>query len=156
MARKFSTGLRNALLGKSTGANGSLNDLLTYGIIDIYSGSQPTDADAAETGTKLVRITAGSGAFTPETSTNGLEFNDAASAVLSKKTAQVWSGVGLATGTAGWFRFYDNDVDTGSSTSAVRLDGSVGLSGAQLTLSTTSIESGATITVDSCSISMSA
>ena len=140
-----------------TGNNGgSLKTIMANGILFIYSGSQPANADSAETGTKLVEITLSSGAFSPETATNGLEFKQEISGVLSKNSLEAWSGVASATGTAGWFRFYDNNEDTGADTTACRFDGSVGTSGAQLTVSSTSIVSGATITVDSFDVTLPA
>jgi len=118
MTLRISTGLRNALLGTA-----SFKDAMEDGIIDIYSGSQPADADTAESGTQLVRITVSSGAFTSGVATNGLEFGTASGGSIAKASAETWSGVGLATGTAGWFRFYANTVVTGGSTTAVRFDG---------------------------------
>lgn len=156
MALRLATGLRNALLGKSTGDNDSFKDLFADGVLEIYSGAQPTDPDAAETGTKLVRITVSSGAFTPGAATNGLEFGDAASGAIAKAAAETWSGVVLATGVAGWFRFYDNDYDDGADATAIRFDGACGTSGAQLILSSTSMTAGATITIDSFSITLPA
>ena len=155
MALRLSTALRNALLGLNSG-DGSLKDLMQDGIIEIYSGSQPSDANAAETGTKLVRITVASGAFTSGVATNGLELGEAASGTIAKNT-DVWSGVGLATGTAGWFRWYANTVVTGLvTTTGLRLDGTCGTSGAQLILSSVSIVTGATVTIDSFSITLPA
>lgn len=155
MALRLSTALRNALLGLAAN-DGSLKTLFTDSIIEIYSGSQPATADAAETGTKLVRITVASGAFTSGVATNGLELGVAASGAIAKNT-DVWSGVGLATGTAGWFRWYANTVVTGAvTTTGIRLDGSCGTSGAQLILSSVSIVLNATITIDAFSITLPA
>jgi hypothetical protein len=140
-----------------TGDNqGSLAELLQDGIIHIYSGAQPATADAAETGTKLVEITVSSGAFTPGSPTNGLELAAPISGVIGIKDGEVWSGVGIATGTAGWFRFYDNLEQEGALTSAVRLDGLCGTSGTQLRMSSTSITLGATSTIDSFNVTMPA
>jgi hypothetical protein len=136
-----------------TGDNeGSLRELLLNGIIHIYSGSQPADADSAETGTKLLEITVASGAFVAGSPTNGLEIAAPISGKIGIKAAETWSGVGLADGTAGWFRFYDNKEHEGALGSAVRLDGNCGVSGAQLNMSSTSVTSGATTTVDSFDI----
>lgn len=133
---------------------GSFQDLMLDGVLEIYSGSQPASADDAETGTKLVRITIGSGAFTPGSATNGLEFDPVINGVISKASDEIWSGVGLVAGTAGWFRFYSNDYDSGADETAVRFDGSVGTSGAQLNLSSVSVAVGATITIDSFSVTL--
>lgn len=156
MTLRISTGLRVALLGVASGDNGSFKDVMADGIIEIYSGSQPSDADAAETGTKLVRITLSSGAFTAGVATNGLEFGDASAGAIAKAAGETWSGVGLVTGTAGWFRFYDNDYDTGADSAAIRFDGAVATSGAQLNLSSTTITLSATLTIDAFTITMPA
>jgi hypothetical protein len=88
--------------------------------------------------------------------TNGLNFDTAADGSMSKESAEVWSGVGLAAGTAGWFRFYDNAVTTGSSTSAARFDGVCGVGSGELRLSSLTIAVGATITVDTGSLTQPA
>lgn len=140
-----------------TSDNGeSFQEIMKDGVIRIYSGSQPSDADQAETGTLLLTITVSSGAFTPGSPTNGLEFGPVVSGVVSKLASEVWSGVGVAAGTAGWFRFYSNEMDTGADVSAARFDGSVGTSGANLIMSSTSVVVGATSTVDAFSITLPA
>jgi hypothetical protein len=134
----------------------SLKQLMANGVIRIYSGAQPADADAAETGDLLVTITVSSGAHTPGIATNGLEFGEAAAGALAKAVAEVWSGVVAIGGTAGWFRFYSNSVDTGISTTAIRFDGSCSTSGAQLNMSSTSLVLATTTTVDTFSVSLTA
>lgn len=135
---------------------GSMSDLFRNCVIDVYSGAQPTSADSAETGTKLLTITESSGAFTGGAATNGLNFDIATDGTLAADTDETWSGVGIATSTAGWFRMYDNTYTTGASTTEVRLDGSVGTSGGQLNLSNTTITAGGTTTVDSTNLTMPA
>jgi hypothetical protein len=142
------------ILAGATG--GSISDIFRNCVVDIYSGSQPANADSAETGTKLARITVSSGAFVAGEPDNGLNFDEAASGVLSKDADEVWSGEGLADGTAGWFRMYDNAAVAGASTSEIRLDGSVATSGGQFNMSNTSITDGGTTTVDSASLTMPA
>jgi hypothetical protein len=139
MALRLTTGLVTELMGDGTGD--ALKALLADGIMDIYSGSQPATADADEgSGTKLVSITLDSGDFTGGAPTNGLEFDAAVAGVLSKAAAETWSGIGLAVGTARWFRFYDNAYTTGVSTTAVRFDGNVSTTSSQLVLSSTAIQ----------------
>lgn len=134
-------------------AGGSFADLFRCGVLDIYSGAQPSSADDVETGAKLLRITASSGTFVAGAGANGLLFaTSASSGTLTKLTTQVWSGVGLATGVAGWFRLYANDATTGSSTTAIRLDGSCSTSSYPMKMSTLSITTGATVTIDSFTI----
>lgn len=85
-------------------------------------------------------------------SVNGLKFEEAAAGVLAKKSDQVWSGVAVASGTAGWFRFMGAEADSGAldSTEAdERLDGTCATSGGQMNMSSTTITSGATQTLAS-------
>lgn len=135
---------------------GCFSDLFKYGVIDIYSGTQPADADSAETGTMLVRITQGSGAFTSGVETNGLVMGNVTSHALKRETGEVWSGVAVASGTAGWFRFYANTVVTGASTSAIRFDGNVSTSGAQINMTNTTVTSGGTTTIDAVTLTQPA
>lgn len=83
----------------------------------------------------------------------------APSAGAISKDAAVWSGVAVATGTAGYFRIV-NSADDGSLDSVnldyPRLQGSVGVSGTEMTLSNTTITSGATQTIDTATITMPA
>lgn len=130
-------------------SGGSLADIFRCGVIDIYSGSQPASADAAETGTKLLRFSLASGAVVAGVGTNGLLFEDSASdGEIEKSTAQVWSGVGLAAGTAGWARLYDNSITTGASTTACRIDMNCSTSAYPMKMSTLSVAVGATVTCD--------
>ena len=117
------------------------------GILDIYSGSQPTTADAVPTGTLLARVTLNSGAFTAGVSTNGLTFTTGTDGTISK--SGVWSFNGLVVGTAGWFRLKANALDNDSlSTTLPRIDGSVATSGADLNLGNISIGVGVPGTID--------
>lgn len=151
---KFSTGLKNQLMNSIKGEIAASTYSLKNGCLWIYSGSQPADADAAATGTALLKITVSSGAFVHGSATNGLDFDSPAAGVLTKAAAEVWSGIGLADGTAGWFRFVGNPTDAlGLSTTLPRIDGRVSTSGAEMTLSSLSVVTGATVTVDSFSMS---
>ena len=142
MTTRFSTGFATLLAGTTGFAAAFAN-----GVIDVYSGTQPVSADAAPTGTLLGTITENSGAFTPGSPTNGLLLSAAVAGVVSK--SGVWSFVGIATGIAGWYRYRTNAADAGGvSTTAVRIDGSIATSGANLSLSNISIAIGAPTTVD--------
>ena len=131
---------------------GSLKDLLRNGVLDIYSGTQPTTADDTESGTKLVRITESSGTFVADADDNGLNLGASVSGVIGKRSGETWSGLGLVNGTAGWFRFYANDATTGASTTAVRLDGSIATTGAQMNMSNTTITASGTTTIGTVAI----
>lgn len=95
------------------------------GVLAIYSGTQPASADEAETGTLLCLITKDGGAFTPGQPDNGLNFGTPSGGAVDKDAAEMWSGKALVDGTAGWFRFYDNNYVTGASTTARRFDGAI-------------------------------
>lgn len=144
MTVRLSTGLRNNL-ASTTG----FSSTFANGIIEIYSGTQPVNADAAVTGTLLGTVTLASGAFTPGVSTNGLTFAAASGGAVAK--SGTWSFDGLAPGgTAGWFRLKGNGVDAGGvSTTLPRLDGSIATSGADMNLSNITIAAGAPNTIDS-------
>lgn len=143
MTVRLSTGLRTNLVG-TTGFAATFEG----GIIEIYSGAQPANADAAVIGTLLGTVTLGSGAFTPGSPTNGLTFGAPAAGAVGKTGA--WSFNGIAAGTAGWFRLKANGVDAGGiSTTLPRLDGSIATSGADLNLSNITVAIGAPNTIDS-------
>ncbi len=108
-----STGFKNALLD----ATSDVTNMFDGGELHIYSGTQPTNADTTEgAGTVLVTITLpATGAFAAA----------ASGGQIAK--ALVWSASASASGTATWFRLYDSAVTLGTSLTAVRLDGTVGL-----------------------------
>ena len=66
MAIRLSTALRNFIL-----EGGSLKQAFANGKLKLYTGSQPTTADLAPTGTHLCTYTASSGAHTAEVSATG-------------------------------------------------------------------------------------
>lgn len=93
------------------------------------------------------------------TAVNGLTFGDAAAGALVKNPSETWSGVAVASNTAGWFRLVGAVSDAGSADSSEvyhRLDGNVATSGANLNLSSTTITSGATQTLSTFSITVPA
>jgi len=143
MALMYSTGLRQLMMGTS-----DFKTTMANGILAFYSGSQPASADAAETGTLLIKYTKSAGAFTPGVSTNGINFDAPVAGVCSKAVAETWQGVGLANGTAGWFRFYANDMTTGADTTHARFDGAISTTGAEVNMVSTTITSGATDTIN--------
>lgn len=67
MAIRLSKGLRNFLL-----EGGSLKQAFANGKLQLYSGSQPSSADAAVTGTLLTTYTDAAGAHTNEVSAKGV------------------------------------------------------------------------------------
>lgn len=115
MATQSSTGLADYLL-----VTGSLKAALDGGFIKVYSGTPPTTADDAVTGTLLWTISVG-GAGT------GLTWSPTTvSRALVKPSATTWSGP-TAAGTATYFRVVGS-ADTGaSSTTQPRIQGNVGM-----------------------------
>jgi hypothetical protein len=148
MSFRLSTGLRNKILdgGSGGGYKGSLN----LGFIAILTGTQPTSPDDPATGTLLGTVSV-NGAGT------GLTFDAAAAGVLSKAAAETWRFTGLAAGVAGWFRHYaPGDTITNTSTTAARLDGAIGTSGAELNLTNLNIAIGQVNTCDTYTITQPA
>lgn len=134
----------------------SFRDCFTYGILAIYTGSQPATADLAPTGTLLLLISESSGAFVAGAAANGLSWDEPVAGVIGKDST-VWSDAGLVTGTAGWFRFWSNSYNTiGAATGASCLcfDGAVGTSGAELNLASTAVILAATTTIDEFEVTL--
>ncbi len=143
MSVQLSTGLRNGMLN-ATG----FTTAFTNGVLYIYSGPQPLNADQAVQGTLLGIVTKAAGAFAFGTSTNGLNFAAPAAGVVAKDS-NAWQMVAIAAGTAGWFRLMGNPVDAlGSSTSLPRMDGSIATAGGDLNLSSVNIVASAPTTID--------
>ncbi len=139
MTLKASTGLRNAML-----VTGSLRATMSLGFIKIYAGAVPADADASIGAATLLCTISNNSSGTGLT----LESAVAAAGVAEKTIAEVWSGVNGNTGTATFFRYVAPGDDGTLSTSQPRLQGSVGVSGAELNLSSVSLTSAATQTID--------
>lgn len=84
------------------------------------------------------------------TAVNGLNFGEVPSTGLISKTSAVWQATGLATGTAGYFRFVagGSTVD-GVSGTDVRFDGTVAVSGGDMTVGSTTVTAAAVYTINS-------
>jgi hypothetical protein len=90
---------------------------------------------------------------------NGLKWSATAAGAIDKLATQTWSGVGLADGTAGWFRFEGPVADSGaldSTESQIRMDGAISTSGAQLNMSSTTVATAATQTITSLPVTFPA
>lgn len=145
MALRMSTGLVNKLLDTS-----SFKTLFVGCFIDIFSGTQPASPNDVPVGTKLATI------YSNGTSL-GLSFGPSAAAgVLSKTVAETWSqSAATAGGTAGWFRMREA-LDTGllSSTTAVRMDGAIATSGAEMNLGSLTITAGAPVVISAAAFTL--
>lgn len=158
MALSLSTGLRTMMLGTAP-----LKTAFAHGVIQIFSGPQPANADAAVRGNLLGVVSVSAGAWTAGTTTNGITFDAATAGGISKAAAEAWqigdgSGVAGASGagTAGWFRLLGNPSDggAGSNTANARLDGSVATSGADLNLPNIDFVIGTPVTIDVFSLTL--
>ena len=130
---KRSTGLRNYLL-----ATGSLKGALDGKVINIYSGTVPDTADAAVSGDSVLLAT-----ISVDAGGTGLTLAAAAaSGSISKNSSEVWSGTVLANGTATYFRMQTAADDNTASTTAVRMQGTVALDGADMNFATLQLVAG--------------
>lgn len=102
------------------------------GTVEIRSGSQPADADDADAGTLLATVTLADPAF------------GAASAGVATASASA-TVQGTAAGTAGHFRVKDSNGNK-------VLDGSVGTSGADMIVNTTTISVGVDFDITSWTV----
>lgn len=129
---KRSTGLRNYLLD-----NGSLKEALANTVIRIYSGTAPVTADesiGAATLLCTISVDGGGTGVTLESTANG--------GAITKNTSEVWTGLITTSGAATFFRM-SSVGDVGAlSTTAVRLQGTVALDGADMNLSTVNLVEG--------------
>ena len=153
MAVRLSTGLVNALAGGSAG-DGSFKDIFANAVIVIRTGTQPATADAAETGAVLGMITVNGDAFTAGVATNGLNWDAAVGGVCAKPSAEEWAIIPTASGTAGYGRLYANDMTTGESTTAIRMDLACGVGAGELRFSSTNLVTTVKSVVNSLNITV--
>lgn len=141
---------------------GSVRDIFHHGVLRLFSGTTPSTADDAITGTLLAQLSISSRTFVAgqfyDSSGNvaGLTFGAATAGVIGMTAGEVWSGTASATGTVTHYRFVANAADTNaSSTSLPRIQGTVNTSGADATIPSTSITSGQTVTATSWTYTLS-
>jgi hypothetical protein len=118
----------------STGAIPALNGQ----VIKIYNfPTVPASADdAIPAGSTLLCI------ISVNDSGTGVTFGAPAGGQVSKNTSEVWSGTILASGTANGFRM-EASADAGAaSTTLSRIQGTIGLDGADMNFGTTSLVAG--------------
>ena len=116
---KISTGLVDAMMN-NVGATAALNTAELE--LRIFSGPEPLTADAAITNeTLLVAIQVNGG--------GGMQFAFAGEGTIMKDIDQSWLGNVVATGTPTYYRLCPMSDDNTASTTAVRVQGSVGTTG---------------------------
>jgi hypothetical protein len=129
---KFSTGLRNYVQ-----ATGPVRQALANSVIRLYSGAVPASADSALGGGNvlLCEITDEAGSFNFDTVASG--------GALTKQPDALLEGEVLASGVATFYR-HVLPADVGAaSTAAIRIQGTVGLAGTDMELSSTTLVAGA-------------
>ena len=130
---KFSSGLRNGMLA-ATGFSAALSG---NSELRIFAGaSAPASADDAETGTLLMTLSANGAGV-------GLSFGAPADGAVSKTPAETWMTTSTdAAGTCKYFRLVDT-ADVGDlSATAPRVQGSIGLVGADMNLTDAVVAAG--------------
>lgn len=143
MSIMYSTGFRTGLLG-TTGFKGV--GMLDAFFIDLYTGSQPVDADQAPSGTLIGTVSVNDDGVTP------LTLGTPANGAVGKNPAETWRATADAAGTIGWFRVRRAGDANDVSTTAVRVDGSVATIGGDLKLGVTTYAVGAPIDINVFSI----
>lgn len=123
---KLSTAMRNALLDAITAFAGA------GALLKLYTASQPANANTAVSGQTLLATLTCASTLAPAANAGTITFN----AITSDLDAD-------NSGTAAWFRLLKSDAST------VVCDGSVGTSGADLNLNTTTIVQHATVEISS-------
>jgi hypothetical protein len=119
--------------------------LFNNGYLRIYNGSQPTDANTAVGAqTLLSTLRLGATAFGASVASGTAPTR----VVVATANAITSDTDAAATGTASWFRVLKSDGST------VVMDGSVGTSGCDLDLASTSIVAGETVQVNSFTLTV--
>ena len=128
MTIRFNTAMRDVMVTALTNTIGGYT-------LSIYTGSQPATANDAATGTKLVDIMI-------------IGFNAPVSGSATLNTSTPNTGTAVATGTAGWGRIVGSAGE--------RIDGTVGTSGTDFTINSTSITNGTTVTLTAMTVTQPA
>lgn len=141
---KLSTGLRDHLL-----ATGDFQSGVDGGVIYIYNGTEPATADAALSGNTLLMIISNDAAGT------GITMGSTpASGVLNKNAAEIWRGVCVAAGVPTFYRFASLTDDGLLSTTAKRMQGSIGSVNADMIFSNLNFTVGAERRIDNFNVAL--
>lgn len=128
---RYSAALKNAQQNAITTAVGASC------LIDIMSGTQPANPDTAVTSQVILATLTGNATFAPAAAGGVLTLNS-----ITGGTGTAGAGAGT---TATWFRLK-------TSGATAHIDGTVGISGADLNLNNTSIATGQAVSVTSWTI----
>lgn len=132
MAVKLSTGLKETILVTSPARTA-----LTGIVIRVYSGVVPESADSALSGNTLLLEVSVGGAGTGVTWESVTQ-----DGALLKAASEVWTGTTVADGVATFFRAVMPSDTGAASSSAIRVQGTVGLIGTDMTLPNVSLVTG--------------
>lgn len=138
---KFSTGFRNKWLQCLSTVPAA--PILAGVKMSLYSGPIPATADdSIGAATKLSTIS-------NDATATALTFASVASdGTLTKNVSEIWRGVNAASGTASFYRIEEAADAGGLSTTLVRIQGTIAVAGADLNLSSVTLTSGASQTID--------
>lgn len=142
MATRINTAARNA----SANAIAAVVDGgAGPGKLRIYTGGQPATAATAPSGTLLAEFTFSDPAFAA-----------AVAGAVGLDVTPALTVVGLANGTAGWFRMCDSTEAAGTGLGV--LDGTITATGGggDLTMNTTTISTGVNVTINAGTVTMPA
>lgn len=146
MTLKASTALRNKLLDTNP-----FKTIFASCLLKIYDGPVPATADDALDAANHLLVTISDN----DTGTTLSWESAAVSGAISKSTSQTWRGVSITSGTASFYRLVLLSGDTGSySTTVPRLQGSIATSGADLNMTSTTINSSTSYPIDAFSVSL--
>lgn len=117
-----------------------LNVAGSPGHIKLWTGAMPASCETADSGTNLSTLALSTTAFAASTDNSDGTAKATANSIANDTSA-------AATGTAGYFRGYD-------SAGTCVIQGTVGTSSADMVLNTTSIVSGATVSITSWTVQL--
>lgn len=136
------------------------NAAVVYITGPVGSGANLNSATCVATATTLGATVSSAGAPTTSgvNAVNGVTFTYPATGGLFGRSG-TWSGLGVASGTAGWFRFLCDGADTGTSASTTfaRIDGSITVTGGagDATIDNTGVTAGQVVSVTSFNMGIS-
>ena len=127
----------------------NIKEIFRNCIIDIYSGTVPSDADLTEaTGQLLGTFTKDGGAVVAGSPTNCINFGEPSGGELGLD-GNTYKLTGLAAATATFARIYDNGYEKGASTTAKRIQCAVTVGGSEISMSDTAITVGKIVFLNS-------
>lgn len=141
MTTSISPELQGQLLG-----SGGFKETMDGSEFRLYAGLVPGNAgDSIGAATLLCTIKNGA---------SGVTFDGTTPGVLLKPAAETWSGTNVASGTPSFYRLVKPEDTGAASTSAVRVQGSVGVVGADLNISAGTLVAGAPQSISYYAVSL--